>query len=77
VLLRTSTREAELGTAINNLKRSAHTGDIFGWPTQALYFVASLAIAGQVVTGFLIWWKPRKAALAPRPAPARAEAEPA
>jgi len=64
VLLRTSTREAELGTAINNLKRSAHTGDIFGWPTQALYFVVSLAIAAQVVTGFLIWWKPRKASQA-------------
>jgi len=62
VLLKTSTREAELGTAINNLKRSAHTGDIFGWPTQALYFVVSLAIAAQVVTGFLIWSKPRKPA---------------
>lgn len=65
VLLKLSTREAELGTAINNLKRSAHTGDIFGWPTQALYFVASLAIAAQAVTGFLIWWKPRKAKTEP------------
>jgi uncharacterized iron-regulated membrane protein len=63
VLQKISTREAELGTAINNLKRSAHTGDIFGWPTQALYFIASLMIAGQVVTGFLIWWKPGKLAV--------------
>ena len=77
VLLKLNTREAELGTAINNLKRSAHTGDIFGWPTQALYFVVSLAIAAQVVTGFLIWSKPRKAALAQEPAARRAEAEPA
>jgi uncharacterized iron-regulated membrane protein len=57
VLFRTSTREAELGTRINNLKRSLHTGDVLGWPTQALYFLVSLAIAGQVVTGFLSWWK--------------------
>lgn len=79
VLQKISTREAELGTAISNLKRSAHTGDIFGWPTQALYFLASLAIAGQVVTGFLIWWKPGKLALGVsenRPSPG-AEAEPA
>lgn len=57
-----STREARLGTAISNLKRSAHTGDIWGWPTQALYFLASLAIAGQVVTGFLVWWRPGRLA---------------
>lgn len=78
VLLKLNTREAELGTAIINLKRSAHTGDILGWPTQALYFVVSLAIAGQVLTGFLIWWKPRKAAFATQgPTPSRARVEPA
>jgi uncharacterized iron-regulated membrane protein len=78
VLLRVSTREAELGTTINNLKRSAHTGDIFGWPTQALYFLVSLAIAGQVVTGFLIWWKPKQQLARTRErAPAPPEAEPA
>ena len=59
VLQKISTREAGLGTSINNLKRSLHTGDIFGWPTQLIYFLASLMIAGQVITGFLIWWKPR------------------
>lgn len=62
VLQTINTREAELGTRISNLKRSAHTGDIFGWPTRALYFIASLMIAGQVVSGFLIWWKPGKLA---------------
>ena len=37
VLLVENTRTAPLGTRILNLKRSAHTGDIFGAPTQALY----------------------------------------
>lgn len=56
-----NTRTAPLGTRIINLKRSAHTGDIFGAPTQALYFVTSLMLVGQIVTGFFVWWKPRKA----------------
>jgi uncharacterized iron-regulated membrane protein len=55
-LLVLDTRTAPLGTRIINLKRSAHTGDIFGAPTRALYFVASLLLAAQVVTGFVIWW---------------------
>jgi uncharacterized iron-regulated membrane protein len=55
-----STRTQPLGTKILNLKRSIHTGDVFGWPSQALAFLVSLALAGQVVTGFLIWWKPGK-----------------
>lgn len=54
-----NTRTAPLGTRIINLKRSAHTGDIFGAPTQALYFCTSLMLVGQIVTGFFIWWKPR------------------
>lgn len=60
VLAVTNTRTAPLGTAILNVKRSLHTGDIFGAPTQALYFFASLALAGQVITGLLIWWRPTK-----------------
>jgi uncharacterized iron-regulated membrane protein len=60
VLLVENTREAALGTRILNLKRSAHTGDIFGAPTQALYFVVSLGIAVQAITGALIWWNGRK-----------------
>ena len=55
-----STRAQPLGTKILNLKRSIHTGDVFGWPSQALAFLVSLSLAGQVVTGFLIWWKPGK-----------------
>jgi len=52
-----NTRTAPLGTRILNLKRSAHTGDIFGAATQTLYFVTCLMLAGQIVTGFFIWWK--------------------
>jgi uncharacterized iron-regulated membrane protein len=55
-----STRTQPLGAKILNLKRSIHTGDVFGWPSQALAFLVSLALAGQVVTGILIWWKPGK-----------------
>jgi len=60
VLLVENTRTAPLGTRILNLKRSAHTGDIFGAPTQALYFPVSLGMAIQAVTGVLIWWNSRK-----------------
>jgi uncharacterized iron-regulated membrane protein len=59
VLLVENTRTAPLGTRILNLKRSAHTGDIFGAPTQALYFIVSLGIALQAITGALIWWNAR------------------
>ena len=55
-----NTRTAALGTRILNLKRSAHTGDIFGAPTQTLYFLVSLGIAMQAITGVLIWWNARK-----------------
>ena len=60
VLLVENTRTAPLGTRILNLKRSAHTGDIFGAPTQALYFIVSLGIALQAMTGALIWFNGRK-----------------
>ena len=60
VLLVENTRTAPLGTRILNLKRSAHTGDIFGAPTRALYFIVSLGIALQAITGALIWWNGRR-----------------
>ena len=49
-----NTRTAPPGTRILNLKRSLHTGDIFGAPSQAIYFLASLAIPPQAITGLLI-----------------------
>lgn len=60
VLLVDNTRTAPLGTRILNLKRSVHTGDIFGAPTQALYFLVSAGIALQTITGVLIWWGTRR-----------------
>lgn len=56
-----NTRTAPTGTRLINLKRPAHTGDIFGAATRALYFITCLMLAGQVVTGFLIWWRRRGA----------------
>ena len=56
VLTVVNTRMAPAGTRLINMKRSAHTGDIFGAATRALYFVTCLMLAGQVVTGFFIWW---------------------
>jgi uncharacterized iron-regulated membrane protein len=67
VLLVENTRTAALGTRILNLKRSAHTGDIFGAPTQTLYFLVSLGIAMQAITGVLIWWNARVSSSPPRP----------
>jgi uncharacterized iron-regulated membrane protein len=63
----TNTRLAPIGQHIVFIKRSLHTGDIYGTPTHILYFLATLALAGQVVTGVLLWWKPKKK-------PARAQA---
>ncbi len=55
-----NTRTAPAGSRLVNLKRSAHTGDIFGSITRALYFITALMLAGQVITGFFIWRKPSR-----------------
>lgn len=55
-----STREAHPGVKAHNLNRPLHTGDILGWPTRIIWFVASLMVVIQAVTGVLIWWKPRR-----------------
>lgn len=62
------TRTAQAGTAINNLMRSLHTGDIFGKPTEVIWLFAALVLASQAVSGFLMWWNGRaaRAALARR-----------
>jgi uncharacterized iron-regulated membrane protein len=57
VLYVKSTRTDELGTTIINIKRSVHTGDIFGWPTRLIAFFSCLFLVGQMVTGTIIWWK--------------------
>lgn len=56
VLLVENTRQAGLGTQLHNLKRSLHTGDIFGWGSRILYLIASVVLALLWVTGMFMWW---------------------
>ena len=55
-----STHDARFGVRIDNLKRSLHTGDVLGKPTEALWMLASLVMAAQVLTGVLMWWNARR-----------------
>lgn len=55
-----STRDAQLGTRIDNLKRSLHTGDVFGKPSEFVWLLATLVMASQFVTGVLMWWNARR-----------------
>ena len=59
VLRATSTRTAEPGTRLMNLQRPLHTGDIFGAPSQVIWFLAAVVLASQAVTGILMWWNGR------------------
>ncbi len=60
VLAAVSTRDAHLGTRLDNLKRSLHTGDVLGRPTEAVWFVAALILAEQIISGVLMWWNGRR-----------------
>ena len=60
VLRATNTRTAEPGTKLMNLERSLHTGDVLGGITQVIWFLASLVLASQAVTGIMMWWNGRK-----------------
>jgi len=53
-----SSRDAGLGTKIINAIEPVHFGTIYGWPTVLFAFLATVSLAGQVITGFLIWWRP-------------------
>lgn len=61
VLSVTNTRTAELGTRINNARRSLHTGDVYGRASEGVWFVAALAMVLQILTGVLMWWNGRPA----------------
>jgi uncharacterized iron-regulated membrane protein len=45
--------------------REIHTGDVYGWPTRMLMALASLCLPLMAVTGPLIWWGRRRAAVSP------------
>ncbi|MEP6835627.1 MAG: PepSY-associated TM helix domain-containing protein [Gemmatimonas sp.] len=60
VLAVNSTRNAQIGTRLDNLKRSLHTGDIFGRASSAIWLVATLTMLSQIVTGVLMWLNARR-----------------
>jgi uncharacterized iron-regulated membrane protein len=60
VLLAMSTRTADAGQHMIDIKRSLHTGDIYGLPTQILWMLGALLLATQAVTGVLMWWNAKR-----------------
>ena len=60
VLLAMSTRTAEAGQHMIDIKRSLHTGDIYGLPTQTLWMLGAFLLATQAVTGVLMWWNAKR-----------------
>jgi uncharacterized iron-regulated membrane protein len=60
VLLAMNTRTAEAGQHMIDIKRSLHTGDIYGVPTQILWLLGALVLATQAVTGVLMWWNAKR-----------------
>jgi uncharacterized iron-regulated membrane protein len=60
VLLTMSTRTAEAGQHMIDIKRALHTGDIYGLPTQVLWMLGAFLLATQAVTGTLMWWNAKR-----------------
>ena len=60
VLLAMSTRTAEVGQHMIDIKRSLHTGDIYGVPTQILWMLGAFLLATQAITGVLMWWNAKR-----------------
>jgi len=60
VLLAMSTRTAQAGQHMIDIKRSLHTGDIYGLPTQMLWMLGAFVLATQAVTGVLMWWNAKR-----------------
>lgn len=54
-------RTAPTGMQITNRIRALHTGDIFGWPTRILWSAVALVLVIQVITGFAVWLRRRRA----------------
>jgi uncharacterized iron-regulated membrane protein len=59
-LLTMSTRTAERGQHMIDIKRALHTGDIYGLPTQILWMLGALVLASQAVTGVVMWWNAKR-----------------
>ncbi|HSK45027.1 MAG TPA: PepSY-associated TM helix domain-containing protein, partial [Candidatus Binatia bacterium] len=57
VLFAEGSRTAPAGTRWAIAYRAIHTGDIFGRGSKIVMSVASLAIAFQMFSGMVMWWK--------------------
>lgn len=53
--------EASLGDTFRRMNLEIHDGRIFGLPGKILMFLASLVGASLPITGFVIWWRKRRA----------------
>jgi len=60
VLAAEGSRTAPAGSRIITTNRAIHTGDILGVPSKIIMSLASLMLAGQMVTGFVMWWQRRR-----------------
>jgi uncharacterized iron-regulated membrane protein len=61
VRMLTDARTAPLGFKLARLwNRQYHTGDIFGWSTQMLAVMSSLALVVMTITGPMIWYKRKR-----------------
>jgi uncharacterized iron-regulated membrane protein len=60
VLAAEGSRSAPAGTRLVTLNRAIHTGDVFGLTSKAAVSIMSLAVVGQLVSGFVIWLARRK-----------------
>lgn len=66
VLQTESTRSGSTGSKLTASMRSIHTGDVLGKPSEGIWLLAALILAGQGITGLIMWWngRPARAALA-------------
>ncbi|WP_116125760.1 PepSY-associated TM helix domain-containing protein [Lewinella sp. IMCC34183] len=55
-LARVNYADKSLGERIAGAIKPLHTGEIFGWWSKVLYFLACLIATSLPVTGTLIWW---------------------
>ncbi len=53
-------QEASLFTTIDGLMYDIHLGNLFGFASRVLVFIASLIGASLPITGFIFWWHNRK-----------------
>lgn len=53
------TRGIGAGNWYIHFSHSLHTGELWGLPTQLLALFVCLALLAQIISGVILWWKPR------------------